>query len=197
MIPLATIGFKLLGIGRAIGGAAKAAARWTLSDLRHIAIVALAVCAGVLVWQNSGLSSKVQKAAWREAGWRQFAYDVGYTSGKNRAKQIAMNQAVTDKQIQIERLNREKANLNAIAISNASNRYADNNRLSKVCPAYSSGTNTAAQDNSAKGDDGLQASAIVLGQSDFDVLNARAADAVRYEEWARSLVAAGLAVSAE
>lgn len=191
------IGLKLLGIGQALGRTVRGMVRWTLSDIRHAAIVALLAALAVLWLQNSGLRSAVQKATWREAGWKQFAYDTGYASGKARAAQIAMNKAVTDKQITIERLNRETSLIRNAAIRDASSRYADNNRLSKVCPAYSSGADPAAQDRDPQGNDGVQAGAIVVSERDFNVSNDRTADAIRYEEWARALVAAGLAVEAE
>ena len=114
-------------------------------------------------------------------------------NAKEQARIFAEN---TDKQIQIERLNRETSKLQAIAIRDASSRYADSNRLHKICPNIS-GANPATQDSVAKGNDGLQADSIVVSAADFDLLNARTADAIRYEEWARELVAAGLAVEPE
>ena len=117
-------------------------------------------------------------------------------SEKNTKEQARIFAENTAQQKQIERLNREKSQLNALAIRDASSRYADNNRLRKVCPDIG-GADSAAQDSGAKGDDGLQADSVVVSQRDFDVLNGWASDGIRYGNWARELVAAGLAVEGD
>jgi len=89
MIPLATLAFKLLGIGKAIGRAVKARLLWALQKPYRAVIIALLVAVGVLAWQNSGLRHDNQRAAWREDGWRQFAYDVGYASKNAELAAIA------------------------------------------------------------------------------------------------------------
>ena len=103
----------------------------------------------------------------------------------------------TTAQREIERLENEKSTLRNTAIADASSRYAANNRLSKVCPNFTGQAATGPADNSAQGDDGVQAGAIVVSERDFNVSNDRTADAIRYEEWARALVAAGLAVEGD
>ena len=196
MIPLATLGFKLLGIGRWIWSAIRAGIKWALSDWRHLVIVALGGV-GLLQWQAidrwQGRAEKALSAV--EARDKTIA-DMTAASEASRVAQISMNQAVTDKQIQIERLNRETSILRNAAIRDASVRYADNNRLRNICPNVS-GADSAAQDSFAQGDDGLQSQSVLVSAADFELLNARTADAIRYEDWARSLVGAGLAVEGD
>ena len=197
MIPLATLGFKLLGIGRWIWSAIRAGIKWALSDWRHLVIVAVSLFAAYQ-WLEAGKyeRSHGKAVASLERANKTIA-DMTAASEAARAAQIAMNQAVTDKQIQIERLNRETSKLQATAIRDASVRYADNNRLSKVCPSFASATDPAAKDSVAQGNDGLQSQSIVVSAADFELLNTRTADAIRYEDWARSLVGAGLAVEGD
>jgi hypothetical protein len=194
---LATIGFKLLGIGQALGRAVKAGVRWVLSDWRHVLIVALVASVGFLWLSNAKWQGRAEKALATVEQRDKTIAAMKAASEVARAAQIAMNKAVTDKQIQIERLNREKANLNAIAIRDASARYADNNRLSKVCPAYSSGTNTAAENRVAEGDDGLSETSIVVSTGDFELLNDLAKAGINAGNWARDQVTAGLAEEAD
>ena len=204
MIPLTTLGFKLFGIGRWIWSAIRAGIKWALSDWRHLVIVALGLGMALALLsadKERGRADKARAVAVRlkadNIAKDKTIADMTAASEAARVAQIAMNQANTDKQTQIERLNRETSKLQTIAIRDASVRYADNNRLHKICPSFARATDSAAQDSVAKGDDGLQADSILLSAADFDLLNARTADAIRYEDWARSLVGAGLAVEGD
>lgn len=189
----AVIWLRLLGIGRRLWAAIRAGIKWALSDWRHIVIVAVSLFAAYNYIGASKWQGRAERALAAVEARDKTIADMTAASEAARAAQIAMNKAVTDKQIQIERLNRETSNLRNAAIRDASVRYADNNRLHKVCP-HISGADPAAKDSASQGDDGLQASPIVVSAADFELLNARTADAIRYEEWARSLVGAGLAV---
>ena len=158
------------------------------------ALVAIAV-AGVQtvriegVWFIKGYEERLANSEAREG-------QLIAASERNAKEQTRINDENTAKQTQIERLNRETSILRKAAIRDASTRYADSNRLHKICPNIS-GADTATQDRVAKGDGGLQADSIVVSERDFNVSNDRTADAIRYEEWAKALVAAGLAVEAE
>ena len=159
-----------------------------------VALVAIAV-AGVQtvringVWFVKGYEERLANSEARNGK----LIDASERNEKEQARIFAEN---TAKQIQIERLNRETSILRNAAIRDASSRYAADNRLHKVCPNISK-TDPAAKDSVAQGDGGLQASSVVVSTADFDLLNARTADAIRYEDWARSLVAAGLAVEGD
>ena len=159
-----------------------------------VALLAIAV-AGVQtvridgLWFIKGYAERLASSEKREG-------QLIAASEKNAKEQARIFAENTAQQNQIERLNREKSQLNAVAIRDASSRYAGDNRLHKVCPNIS-GTDSAAQDSAAQGDDGLQADSIVVSKRDFDVLNGWASDGIRYGNWARELVAAGLAVEGD
>jgi hypothetical protein len=180
-----------------IGNGVAAAFKWALSDWRHLVIAAASLFAAYNYVSANKWQARHEKAQATLTRRDKTIADMVAASEAAQIAQIAANKSVTDKQTQIERLNRETAKLQTIAIRDASARYADNNRLRKVCPSLASATNPAAQDSAAKGHDGLQADSILLSAADFELLNARTADAIRYEDWARSLVGAGLAVEGD
>lgn len=141
------------------------------------------------VWFVKGYAERLANSEAREG-------QLIAASERNAKEQARIFTENTAKQTQIERLNRETSKLQAIAIRDASSRYAADNRLHKICPNVS-GTDPAAKDSAAQWNDGLQAGAILLSAADFELLNARTADAIRYEDWARALIAEGVAVEAE
>ena len=160
-----------------------------------VAVFALAI-AGVQtvridgLWFIKGYVERLDESRERESK----LIAASETAGREQKRILDEN---TNAQREIERLENEKSTLRNAAIADASSRYAANNRLSKVCPNITGQAATGPADNSAQGDDGVQAGAIVVSERDFNVSNDRAADAIRYEEWARALVAAGLAVEGD
>jgi len=160
-----------------------------------VALLAIAV-AGVQtvridgLWFIKGFVQRLERSEARNA-------KLIAASEAARAAQIAMNEAVKAEYETKARQSNEKHKANLVAIRSATNDYAASNRLSKVCPNFTGSTDTATKDSPSQGNDGLQADSIVVSKRDFDVLNTRTADAIKYEDWARSLVAAGLAEEAE
>ena len=159
-----------------------------------VALLAIAV-AGVQTvridgfWFIKGYAERLANSEKREG-------QLIAASEKNAQEQSRIMAENTAQQNQIERLNREKSQLNALAIRDATSRYADNNRLHKICPNIG-GTDPAAKDSAAQGNDGLQADSIVVSKRDFDVLNGWAERGIQYSNWARELVAANLAVEGD
>jgi hypothetical protein len=91
MIPLATLGFKLLGIGRWIWSAIRSAIRWAMSDWRHLVIVAVSLFAAYNYIGASKWQGRAEKAlATIEARDKTIA---DMTAASEAAKQAALANA--------------------------------------------------------------------------------------------------------
>lgn len=197
MIPLATLGFKLLGIGRWIWSAILAGIKWALSDWRHILIAIVSLFAAYQ-WVEAG---KYQRAHGKAVASLERANktiaDMTAASEAAKAAQIAMNETVKVEYETKARQSNEKHKANLVAIRSAANDYATGNRLSKVCPNFTTSSDTTTKDSATQGDGGLSGDAVILARGDYDRLNVLAAERQRDAEWARGLIAKGLAVQGE
>jgi len=188
---------KLLGIGKTLLAWGRSALGWIFSDWRHILIVVLSLFAAYWYLDAAKANKHADKAVAALERANKTIADMTAASEAAKAAQIAMNEAIKAEYETKARQSNEKHKANLVAIRSAANDYAASNRLSKVCPNFTTATDSAAQDSAAQGDGGLSGDAVILARGDYNRLNVLAAERQRDAEWARGLIAKGLAVQGD
>jgi hypothetical protein len=196
MIPLATLGFKLLGIGRWIWSAIRAGVKWALSDWRHLVIVAVSLFAAYNYIGASKWQGRAERAlATVEARDKTIA-DMTAASEAARVKQIAIN----DKRTQDEKDNANDADKNdRIAQLEAGNRatvYRDRWRVRNICQSSAAGADSAPESAVAESGNGAGdiADMVAISGADFDRCTANSVRLQSVKQWGDGLIAKKLAV---
>lgn len=145
-----------------------------------LALVQTARIEGFLFWD--GLYEQLGDARETIAG-------IKVASENARKEQLALNQAVRDKQNQIARLTDENET-NRLKIASAADAYARRMWWGNHCPAQA---NTAPEGGAAEGGDGPGEDAVILSRADFDILNANTARLMDVKAWGDKLIGEGLA----
>jgi len=199
MLGLATLAFKLLGIGKAIGRAVKAGLRWTLSDWRHVLIVALVSTVGVLWLQSGKWQGRAERALATIEQRDKTIADMKAASEAARAAQIAMN----EKRTQDEKDIANEADKNdAIAQREAGNRailYRDRWRVRNICQSSAAGADSPAKDSVAESGNGPgnTADMVAISSADFDRCTTNSIRLQSVNQWGEDLIAKGLAVEGD
>jgi hypothetical protein len=148
----------------------------------HAAIVALLCLSAWLYWSKQNVRETV---AQREATIAQMQQ----ASKMATAAQIALNNAVTDKQTEIARLT-DANETNRRDIANRSSRYASRMSAENYCRKASA----AAEGDIAESRNGTSADAVMVSREDFDILTGNTARLADVQAWGDALIGEGLAV---
>lgn len=145
-----------------------------------LALIQTARIEGFLFWD--GLYEQLGDARETIAG-------IKVASENARKEQLALNQAVRDKQNQIARLTDENET-NRLKIASAADAYARRMRWRNHCPAQA---NAASEGGAAEIGDRPSEDAVILSRADFDILNANTARLMDVKAWGDKLIGEGLA----
>ncbi len=146
------------------------------------ALIALLCLSAWLYW---GKQSALDTVAEREATIAQMEQ----ASNDAKAAQIALNNAVTDKQTEIARLT-DANETNRRNIANRSSDYA----IRMSADSYCRKASAAAEGDIAESRNGTSADAVMVTKSDFDILTGNTARLADVKAWADHLIGEGLAV---
>lgn len=139
----------------------------------------------ISVWLYWGKQSALDTVAEREATIAQMEQ----ASNDAKAAQIALNNAVTDKQTEIARLT-DANETNRRNIANRSSDYA----IRMSADSYCRKASAAAEGDIAESRNGTSADAVMVTKSDFDILTGNTARLADVKAWADHLIGEGLAV---
>ena len=199
MIPLATLGFKLLGIGRWIWSAIRAGIKWSLSDWRHLVIVILGLFAAYQALEAGKYERAHGKAVASLERANKTIADMTTASEAARAAQIAIN----DKRTQDEKDNANDADKNdRIAQLEAGNRatvYRDRWRVRNICQSSAAGADSASESAVAESGNGSGdiADMVAISGADFDRCTANSVRLQSVKQWGDGLIAKNLAMQVD
>jgi hypothetical protein len=145
-----------------------------------LALIQTARIEGFLFWD--GLYEQLGDARETIAG-------IKVASENARKEQLALNQAVRDKQNKIARLTDENET-NRLKIASAADAYARRMRWGNHCPAQA---NTTPEGDPSESGDRPSEDAVILSRADFDILNANTARLMDVKAWGDKLIGEGLA----
>jgi hypothetical protein len=148
--------------------------------LGGLALIQTARIEGFLFWD--GLYEQLGDARDTIAGMKIASENAG-------KEQLALNQAVQNKQNQIARLTDENET-NRLKIASAADAYARRMRWGNHCPAQA---NTTPESDPSEGGDRPSEDAVILSRADFDILNANTGRLMNVNAWGNKMVTEGIA----